>query len=207
MILGAANYTWYVARAGGMLAFALLTASVVAGLLLSGRARLERWPRFALEDVHRFLGLLAGAFIVVHGAALLLDGYLPFSLRNLLVPGSAPYRPLAVALGVIAAELLAALAITNHFRKELSYRLWRRLHYLNFAVWALALVHGLTSGTDSTTPWALALYLGSAGTVVGLTVRRALRSAPLVWAGTAALVAAELVFALALGPLRHHGAG
>jgi hypothetical protein len=50
-------------------------------------------------------------------------------------------------------------------------------------------------------PWALALYLGSAGAVLGLTVRRLLRSAPLAWAGTAALVAAELVAALALGPL------
>jgi hypothetical protein len=51
------------------------------------------------------------------------------------------------------------------------------------------------------------LYLGSAGAVSGLTVRRALRSAPLVWAGTAALVAAELIVALAFGPLRHHGGG
>jgi sulfoxide reductase heme-binding subunit YedZ len=205
--LAAANYTWYVARAGGMLAFVLLTASVVAGLLLSARAKLEGWPRFALEDVHRFLGLLAGGFILLHGAALLADGYLPFSLTNLVVPGTAPYRPLAVALGVVAAELLAALAIANHYRRKLSHRFWRRTHYLNFAVWALALGHGLAAGTDSTTPWALALYLVSAGAVVGLTVRRALRFAPPVWAGIAALVSAELVVVLALGPLRHHGAG
>ena len=59
MIIAAENYAWYAARAGGMLAFVLLTASVLAGLLLSGRARLARWPRFALEDVHGFLGLLA----------------------------------------------------------------------------------------------------------------------------------------------------
>jgi predicted ferric reductase len=205
--LAAANYTWYVARAGGILAFVLLTTAVVVGLLLSGRARLERWPRFAVEDVHRFLGLLAGAFILLHAAALLVDSYLPFSITSLLVPGTAPYRPLAVALGVVAAELLVALAIANHYRRELSYRFWRRAHYLNFVVWALALVHGLAAGTDSTTPWALALYLCSAGAVAGLTVRRALRPVPLVWAGTAALAAAELIVVLALGPLRHHGGG
>ena len=74
MTLAAANYAWYVARAGGILAFALLTASVVAGLLLSGRARLRSWPRFALEDVHGFLGLLAGSFILLHVAALLVEG-------------------------------------------------------------------------------------------------------------------------------------
>jgi hypothetical protein len=63
--------------------------------------------------VHRFLGLLTGTFVVVHGGALLLDGYLPFSVGQLLIPGTAPYRPLAVSFGVVAAELLAALAVTT----------------------------------------------------------------------------------------------
>jgi sulfoxide reductase heme-binding subunit YedZ len=183
VILAAANYTWYVARAGGILAYALLTTSVVVGLLLSGRARLRGWPRFALEDVHRFVGLLAGTFILVHGGALLVDSYLPFSLTNLIVPGTAPYRPLSVALGVVAAELLAALAVTNHYRKALSHRFWRRAHYLNFAVWVLALAHGIAAGTDRGTSWALALYIGSASVVAGLTASRfagpALQSSPI----------------------------
>jgi sulfoxide reductase heme-binding subunit YedZ len=172
MILAAGNYAWYAARAGGILAFVLLTASVVIGLLLSGHARLQRWPRFALEDVHGFVGLLAGSFILLHGAALLVDSYLPFSLRNLLVPGTAPYRPLAVAAGVIGAELLAALAITNRFRKALPHRFWRRAHYLNFAVWALALVHGITAGTDTRSLWAIVIYLTTAAVVGGLTAAR-----------------------------------
>jgi sulfoxide reductase heme-binding subunit YedZ len=212
MILAAANYTWYAARAGGMLAFVLLTASVVAGLMLSSRDRLQHWPRFALEDVHRFLGLLAGSFIVLHGGALLLDSYLPFTLGSLLIPGTAPYRPLWVALGIVGAELLVALAIANHYRKELGHTFWRRAHYLNFAVWTLALVHGLGAGTDTTTPWAVTIYVVSASLVVGLTVRRVLRAASVerwavrFWPGTAAVVAAELIIILAFGPLRHHGA-
>jgi predicted ferric reductase len=168
----AATTTWYVARSGGMLAYLLVSASVVVGLLMSGRAKLKRWPRFALEDMHRFLGILAGAFIVVHGGALLLDGFLPFSLGQLLVPGTASYRPLAVAFGVVAAELLAALALTNHFRKKIPHDLWRRAHMLNFAVWVLALVHGLTAGTDTLTTWALLLYAGSAWIVLALLVHR-----------------------------------
>jgi methionine sulfoxide reductase heme-binding subunit len=163
---------WYVARAGGMLAYLLLSSSVVVGLLLSGRARLRRWPRFALEDVHRFIGFLAGTFIVIHGASLLLDRVVPFSLGQLLVPGTAGYRPLAVALGVVAAELLAALALTNLYRKRLSHNLWRRLHMLNLAVWSLALAHGLTAGTDATATWALVLYASSAWLVLALLVYR-----------------------------------
>jgi predicted ferric reductase len=168
------NTTWYVARAGGMLAFTLLTASVVLGLLMSRRDRFDAWPRFALEDVHRFVSLLAGTFIVIHGGALLFDGYLPFSLTSLLVPFTAPYRPLAVAAGVVAAELLAALALTNHYRASLPHRFWRRAHYLNFAVWLLALAHGITAGTDSKTPWAISIYLASAAMVAALTAGRLL---------------------------------
>jgi methionine sulfoxide reductase heme-binding subunit len=210
-VLAAANYTWYVARAGGILAFTLLSASVVLGLLLSGRAKLARWPRFALEDVHRFVGLLAGSFLAIHVGALLVDRYLPFSVTSVLVPFAAPYRPLAVAAGVIAAELLVALAVTNHYRAQLSYRFWRRAHYLNFAVWMLALAHGIAAGTDTTAAWALGMYVASAGAVAGLTVRRVLVAMPSagswalrLWPGTAALVTAELVVALALGPLGHH---
>lgn len=98
--------------------------------------------------------------------------FVPFSLSQLLVPGTAAYRPLAVAFGVVAAELLAALAVTNHYRKRLPHRLWRRLHMLNFAVWGLALVHGLTAGTDARTTWALVLYAGSAWLVLALLVHR-----------------------------------
>ena len=171
MIL-AANTTWYIARAGGMLAFTLLTASVVLGLLLSRRDHFKSWPRFVLEDVHRFVSLLAGTFIVVHVGSLLFDSYLPFSLTNVLVPGTAPYRPLSLAAGVVAAELLVALAVTNHYRNSLPRTFWRRAHYLNFAVWLLAFVHGIFAGTDATTPWGVALYLASAATVGALVAGR-----------------------------------
>jgi sulfoxide reductase heme-binding subunit YedZ len=201
--------TWYVVRAGGMVALVLLTVSVVLGITLAGRARMPRWPRFALEDVHGFAGTLAGIFIGLHGAALLVDTYLPFSLANLLVPGTAPYRPLATALGVVGAELLAALALTNRYRKQLPYSVWRRLHYLNFAVWTLALVHGIAAGTDSDTAWGAAVYAVCGGSVVGAVAWRALRARVTPWAArlslaTGTVVGAELVLALTLGPLAHH---
>lgn len=205
MLVG--NAVWYVARAGGMTAFLLLTASVVLGLLLSGRAGLG-WPRFALQDVHRFAGMLAGTFIAVHGLGLWLDDYFDFSLTSLVVPGTSPYRPLAVAAGVVAAELLVALALTNRYRTALSYSFWRRAHYLNFAVWLLALVHGVTAGTDSDTVWALVVYATAVAAVTGLMawrvlqVRRAPAWALVLWSGLAAVLGVELMVSLAAGPLR-----
>ena len=195
---------WYAARAGGMVAFALLTVGVLLGLALSGRARLKDWPRFAIEDVHRFVGLLAGTFVAIHVGVLLLQSYVPFSLADLVIPFASSFDPLPTALGVIAMELMVALALTNRYRRQLPYAFWRRAHYANFAVWAFALVHGIASGTDTATVWGAAMYAIAGGAVAGLTVwriasRRALEPWALrLWPGTAAVVTAELLVAVAL---------
>jgi predicted ferric reductase len=143
---------WYVARSSGIVAYLLLSSSVVLGALMAGRAKFT-WPRFAVEEVHRFLALLTGVFIVMHGLALLLDTVVPISLLQALVPFTSPYRPFAVGLGVLAAELAAAVGITNLFRSRLPHKVWRRAHYLTLAVWGLATVHGFLAGTDRLDPW------------------------------------------------------
>ena len=122
--------------------------------------------------MHRFLGILAGTFIAIHGARCC--STTSCRSRSASCLSRAPTRTgrSAVALGIVAAELLAALAVTNHYRKRLPHGLWRRLHMLNFAVWGLALVHGLTAGTDAFTTWALVLYAGSAWLVLALLVHR-----------------------------------
>src|SRR5437763_7468124 len=109
---------WYLARASGIVAYLLLSGSVIAGTLMSARARLT-WPRFAVEELHRFLTILTGVFIVIHGGSLLLDRVVPISLAQELVPFSSPYRPFAVGLGVTAAELMAAVGLTNMVRARL----------------------------------------------------------------------------------------
>ena len=81
---------------------------------------------------------------------------------------------MATALGVVGLELLAALALANLLRRRLPYVFWRRTHYLNFLVWLLVFVHGVTAGTDSDTPWGLALYTTCAGLVGGFTTWRVL---------------------------------
>jgi hypothetical protein len=63
---------WFVARAGGIVAWALTAGSVIWGLLLSTRP-LGRRPRPAwLFDLHRFLGGLAVIFTAVHVLAVAL---------------------------------------------------------------------------------------------------------------------------------------
>jgi len=159
---------WYVARAGGVVAYLLLSFTVCIGVGLAGRARVPGFPRFAVNDLHRFAGILTATFIAIHVGAILLDSYVHFSLAQIVVPLAASYRSVDVAFGIVAAELLIALGVTNRLRRVLPRRLWRGAHYLNFAVWALATIHGLTAGTDNATGWLLATYVTAIATVGGL---------------------------------------
>jgi hypothetical protein len=122
---------------------------------------------FAVEDVHRAGGLLVGTFIAIHVLTIAIDSFLPFSVGQLVVPLASTYRPLWVALGIVAAELLLALAITNHYRDRMPRRWWRAAHYANFAVWAAATLHGMGSGTDRSAPWVMAVFAAAAAAVAG----------------------------------------
>ncbi len=201
------NVAWYVVRAGGLLGFLFLSLGVILGVSLSSRRTPARWPRFALEDVHRYIGLLTGMFISIHVLGLLLDSYLGLGVGALLIPGLSSYRPVWTAVGVVAMELMLALALTNRYRKRLPYAFWRRAHTVNFLVWGLVLLHGIAAGSDSDAMWAVAVYVLAAGAVAGATARRlaTVRRAG-SWAvglatATAGILTAELVLALLLTPL------
>ena len=167
---------WYAARAGGIVAYILLTAVVLIGLSLSGKERLDGWPRFAIEEVHRFGGALVGLFVSLHVLTLALDSQAKLPLGALIVPFISSYRPLWTGIGIVVTELLLALALANRYRDKIGYRTWRRLHYLNFAVWIGATAHGLGAGTDTGSfPFAV-VYGAAIASVVALTARRVLRT-------------------------------
>jgi sulfoxide reductase heme-binding subunit YedZ len=193
---------WYAARASGIAAYIVLSVVVSIGITMGGKAQSRRWPRFAVEDIHRFGGLLVGSLIGVHVAAIALDSFLPFSIGQLVVPFTARYRPLWTGMGVFAAELLLALAITNHYRKRLPHGFWRAAHYANFAVWALASLHGIFAGTDRSAGWLAVLYGASIATVLALLAWRiaggGLHPLRVLGAGAVGVVALPL---LLLGPL------
>ncbi len=165
---------WLLARASGWTAYGLLTASVVAGLVLKSRPFGRALKPASVIDTHRFLALLGLGMLGIHGGTLLLDGTLHMPIAGLLVPGSSPYRPAAVAAGVVGAELMALIYLSFALRRRIGVRNWRRLHWATYLVFVLATVHGVASGTDSAQPWAHDLYLGAVGAVAFATAWRAL---------------------------------
>jgi predicted ferric reductase len=185
---------WYAARAGGVIAYLLLSAGAVLGLTLSRRRPLP-WPKFAVEEVHRFVTVLTGFFLALHVGAILVDSYLPFSVGQVLVPFSAPYRPLATGLGTVALELLVAVALTNAFRRDIPHRLWRTAHYATFPVWVAATLHGLLAGSDRHTLWFLLVMMAGVASVAAAASARFSPAAPqraIAWAAAATLAAGAL---------------
>jgi predicted ferric reductase len=171
---------WILARASGLTAYVLLTLSVLAGLTVKSKpkpfGKALRLP--AVTDLHRFLALLGLGAVAIHGAALVLDTTVRVTPVALVVPGLVPYRSLATALGVLAAELMGLVYVSFSLRKRIGMKAWRRLHYATFGLFALATVHGLAAGTDTSRPWAIWLYLGAIGAVSAATAWRALTSSP-----------------------------
>lgn len=167
---------WYAARAAGIVAWAVAAGSVLWGLALSTRAFGAK-PRPAwLFDLHRFLGGLALVFTSVHVLAILMDTYVHFSLLNVLVPFTGSWRPAAVAWGVVGLYLLLAVELTSLARTRVPKRLWRRVHYASFALFAVSTVHALTAGTDRGSPAFVVAVVAVCAAVLVLTALRIGRS-------------------------------
>jgi predicted ferric reductase len=153
-----------------------LVVTVDVGILRSIAGALRVRASWALDELHQFVALLAGAFVALHLLFLLLDPFLtpPFTLANFLLPLDQPFRQIPVDIGVLALYALAIVLVSSWLRRSISYRTWRGLHYTSFVLFALVTLHGLFAGSDSGLPWTHALYIGSASSVVFLTVMRLL---------------------------------
>lgn len=147
---------WYLARATGAVSLLLLTVSVVLGILGSLRFSAgPRWPRFAVDTMHRDVSLLVLAFLAVHIITSVLDSFAPIQLIDAVIPFASAYRPLWMGLGAAAFDLLLALALTSLLRRRLGYGAWRAIHWLAYASWPVAVLHGLGTGSDTKLWWML----------------------------------------------------
>ena len=165
---------WYTARSGGIVAWALLTASVVWGLVLSTKPFGKRPRPSWVLDLHRFLGGAAVVFTAIHIVSILLDSFVNLGLVDILVPLASGWHPVAVAWGIVALYLLIAVEVTSLVRKRLSKQAWRATHYASFPLFVLATTHALSAGTDRA---AFLLRYGAVLSIVSVVLLTAVRVA------------------------------
>jgi DMSO/TMAO reductase YedYZ heme-binding membrane subunit len=140
---------WHVARATGLVAWLLSIGSILWGLALSTRALGNRPRAPWLLDLHRFLGGLTAALVLLHVGALVADSYAHFDVVDLVVPMASDWRPGAVAWGVVAMWGLLAVEATSLAVRRLPKRWWRGIHLTSYLVAVSATVHGITAGADA----------------------------------------------------------
>jgi sulfoxide reductase heme-binding subunit YedZ len=162
------------ARSSGIVAFWLLTISTALGLSTSSRLWDGLLERGWVFETHRVASLTALVFVGLHMAVLLPDPWIDFQVVDLVVPGTSPYRPGAVALGVLA--MYAGIVATASFyaRRRLGRLTWRLLHFVTFGTFVLMLLHGVFAGTDSREPWMRGMYSAATLLILFLTVYRIL---------------------------------
>lgn len=201
------TWYWYFTRGTGIVALLLLTAIMVLGILGPLRVSSPRWPRFAVETLHRDLSLLAILVIIAHVLTTVLDGYAPISVINAIVPFDSTYRTLWLGLGTVAFDLMLALVITSLLRRRIGHGTWRFIHWLAYASWPIAVLHGIGTGSDAAAWWSVALTAICVLAVAGAGTIRVGRAIGLAggWRTTAVIATIAIPVAAAVftivGPL------
>jgi methionine sulfoxide reductase heme-binding subunit len=169
---------WYLTRSTGAVALVLLTLAIALGVLDVRRWSSPRWPRFVVDSLHRNVSLLAMAFLALHVITSVLDSFAPISLLDAFLPFAGSYRPFWLGLGALALDLLVAVTITSLLRARLGYASWRAIHWLTYASWPIALLHGLGTGSDVKATWLLLLSLACLLVVLVAVLARAISGWP-----------------------------
>ncbi len=163
---------WYTTRITALLSYLALSASTIYGLLLSTKLLDRVTHRPISFTLHQDLAGVGVALALVHAAVLMIDRSVPYSPLEVVVPFAGPYRPLWVGIGQIAMGLSLVVLLSFYVRKRIGTRAWRTVHYLSFAAFVGATIHGLMAGSDTSAGWVYAGYLAATVVVVFLTTYR-----------------------------------
>lgn len=190
------SWYWYATRGLGIATLIVLTVTVVLGVVTAVRWSGESTPAFVAADLHRNLSLIGVCLLAAHIVTTVLDPFAHISVRDVIIPVGAAYRPIWLGLGVVAAEILVAVAATSLLRERVGARLWRLIHWTAYASWPLAVVHALGTGSDARAPWLIGVVASCVAAVliaVSQRIRRGELATLPIRAAAAVAVAVGLV--------------
>jgi sulfoxide reductase heme-binding subunit YedZ len=185
---------WYTTRGAGAVSLVLLSAVVVLGLLARLRFETKAWPRFLSAAVHGDLALMTLVFLLLHIVTAVVDPFTHLGLVAAVVPFGSYYRTVWLGLGTIAFELLLAIVVTSLLRRYIGARVWRGIHWLAYASWPIAVIHGIGTGTDRTALWMLAIDVVCVAAVAVALVWRVVAAPPDPLAGERRVAAERASF-------------
>lgn len=163
---------WYLNRGSGVALLVVLTVTLALGILTARQGRSRLVPRFLGQQVHRNLGILSLVLVAGHATTAIVDTYVDIRWWQAFSPVGATYKPLWLALGSVAFDVMLLVVLTSLLRERLGQRAWKVVHLLGYLSWPLALVHSVGIGTDATSSWARQVGLGCLAAVALASVVR-----------------------------------
>ena len=158
---------WYLGRGTGVVALVCFTIGVVLGIAVRSGRPIAGLPRFGVHEIHRTASLLGTTLLGIHVSTLLFDPYAQLRLVDLVLPFAGSYRPLWLGLGTLALDLVVAIVVTSLLRERIGRRTWRAVHWATYAMWPVAFLHGLGTGSDAGSLWFRVLAVACALAVAG----------------------------------------
>jgi sulfoxide reductase heme-binding subunit YedZ len=158
---------WDLSRGTGAVALVMLSLSLCLGVLARSGRTVLGLGRFGVAELHRTAALTGTTLVGVHVVTLLFDPYAQLRLVDIVVPFTGAYRPAWLGLGTLAVDLLFVVVLVSLLRDRLGPRVFHAVHWATYALWPIAVLHGIGAGTDSGTWWfrvlagACALAFGS----------------------------------------------
>lgn len=168
---------WYLSRGSAFSAYFLLWLSMMFGVGITNKLA-SLWPGLPPTiDLHQYTSILGLAFAFFHGLILLGDAYMSFQIAQIFVPfTTTSYKPVSVGIGQTGIYLWAIITLSFYTRKKIGAKTWRLIHFTSFLMFASALIHGILSGTDSSTPWAITIYTSTGFILLVMIIIRIIRA-------------------------------
>jgi sulfoxide reductase heme-binding subunit YedZ len=157
---------WYLSRATGLVSFLVLSLAVMLGAIIKRNGKVPGLPRFAAVGLHRNATLFALVLLGVHIVTAVVDPYVTIGWAAAVIPFTSSYEPLPLGLGALAIDLTIAVVVTSLLRFRIGLRLWRAVHWLAYAIWPLAAIHGITAAHDLRTGVLLDVVLATMTAVI-----------------------------------------
>jgi len=130
------------AHVAGYVAYTLMFATVVWGMLTTAGTVRRSVRRQTLYGAHMVLSIMAMCFTAVHAMSHLFKHTGAFTVAQLLVPFASEFH---VTLGVISFELMVVAAASVWVQRRLSYHRWHAVHRVAYPAYVLVIAHVLLS--------------------------------------------------------------
>lgn len=173
---------WWAARALGLVAYVALWLSALFGVMLSSGGAGGLLNTATIVELHNRWALAALVATALHVLAVIGDPVSGVTPLAVVVPLASARLNGPIALGTLALWGLAVIAVSTALARRLPRWLWRAVHGAAFGTLLLALVHGVTAGTDTQSLLVRGLYLGTSALLLGALTQRML----LTWRGEGA---------------------